>query len=208
MTPRQHWWQKTTIYQIYPRSFADSNDDGIGDLRGIISSLDYVKDLGFETIWLSPFFRSPQGDWGYDISDFYTAAPEYGDLADIEMLIDQTHQREMRVLFDLVMNHTSVEHPWFQESRSSRDNPRRDWYIWKDGTGNRPPNNWKAVPGGPGWHYDATTDQWYMLAIQVLISSILLPAGGDNDYTMFNRLLFSLDTQPRGESAYESRGMC
>lgn len=161
MTPRQQWWQKTTIYQVYPRSFADSNDDGIGDLQGIIARLDHIKDLGFETIWFSPFFRSPQQDWGYDVSDFYTAAPEYGGVADIEVLIDQIHQRDMRVLFDLVMNHTSIEHPWFEESRSSRDNPRRDWYIWRDGAGDHPPNNWKAVPGGPGWHYDATTNQWY-----------------------------------------------
>lgn len=161
MSPRQLWWQGTTIYQIYPRSFADSDDDGIGDLRGIISKLDYVEDLGFETIWISPFFRSPQQDCGYDISDFYTAAPEYGNVADIETLIEQVHQRGMRVLFDLVMNHTSIEHPWFQESRSSRDNPKRDWYIWRDGRGGRPPTNWKAVPGGPAWHHDETTDQWY-----------------------------------------------
>jgi alpha-glucosidase len=192
MTPTQHWWQQTTIYQIYPRSFADSDDDGIGDLRGIISKLDYIRDLGFETIWLSPFFSSPQQDWGYDISDYYTAAPEYGDLADIEMLIDQIHQRDMRVLFDLVMNHTSIEHPWFQESRSNRDNPRRDWYIWRDGAGNRPPNNWKAVPGGPGWHHDPLTDQWYYASF--------LPFQPDLNYrnpavkeAMFNAARYWLD---------------
>lgn len=161
MVQQHHWWQKTTIYQIYPRSFADSNGDGIGDLRGIISKLDYIQDLGFETIWISPFFRSPQQDWGYDVSDYYSVAPEYGNSEDVGNLMDALHKRGMRVLFDLVMNHTSIQHPWFQESRSSRDNPKRDWYIWKDGNGKRPPNNWKAVPGGSGWHYDAATDQWY-----------------------------------------------
>jgi glycosidase len=155
------WWQKTTIYQIYPRSFVDSNHDGIGDLRGIISKLDYVQDLGFETIWLSPFFSSPQGDWGYDVSDYYGVAPEYGDLADVRDLIGEVHHRGMRILFDLVMNHTSIAHAWFQESRSSRTNPKRDWYIWKDGRGERPPNNWKAIPGESAWHYDDATDQWY-----------------------------------------------
>lgn len=161
MTPKRHWWQRTTIYQIYPRSFADSNDDGIGDLRGIISKLDYVQDLGFETLWISPFFHSPQQDWGYDVSDYYSVAPEYGSLTDVDDLIEAVHQRGMCILFDLVMNHTSIQHPWFQESRSSRDNPKRDWYIWKDGDGKRPPNNWKAIPGGSGWHYDKGTEQWY-----------------------------------------------
>lgn len=139
----------------------DSNDDGIGDLRGIISKLDYIQDLGFETIWLSPFFSSPQQDWGYDVSDYYDVAPEYGSLDDIQALIDGVHTRGMRLLFDLVMNHTSCEHPWFRESRQSRDNPKRDWYIWRDGRGKRPPNNWKALPGGSGWHYDRATDQFY-----------------------------------------------
>jgi oligo-1,6-glucosidase/alpha-glucosidase len=161
MTPHLPWWGKTTIYQIYPRSYQDSNGDGIGDLQGIISRLDYIQDLGFETIWLSPFFSSPQGDFGYDVSDYYGIAPEYGTLADAEALTEEIHKRGMRVLFDLVMNHTSIEHPWFQESRSSRDNPKRDWYIWRDGKGKRPPNNWKAIPGGPGWHYDEAADQYY-----------------------------------------------
>jgi oligo-1,6-glucosidase/alpha-glucosidase len=155
------WWQKTTIYQIYPRSFADSNNDGIGDLQGIISKLDYIQDLGFETIWLSPFFSSPQQDFGYDISDYKDVAPEYGTLADVENLITEVHTRGMRVLFDLVLNHTSIQHPWFLESRSIRDNPKRNWYIWRDGRGTGPPNNWKAIPGGSGWHYDKPTDQWY-----------------------------------------------
>ena len=161
MIAQRPWWQTTTIYQIYPRSFVDSNDDGIGDLRGIISRLDYIQDLGFETIWTSPFFSSPQADWGYDISDYYAIAPEYGDLSDAEALIQAVHDRGMRILFDMVMNHTSDQHAWFRESRSSRDNPRRDWYIWRDGRGKRPPNNWKAITGGSGWHLDETTGQWY-----------------------------------------------
>ena len=155
------WWQKTTIYQIYPRSFMDSNGDGIGDLQGIISKLDYLQDLGFETIWISPFFASPQADWGYDISDYLSIAPEYGQLGDVEQLITEVHRRQMRVLFDLVLNHTSDQHPWFESSRSSKDDPRRDWYIWRDGKGSRPPNNWRSIVGGSAWHFDAQTKQWF-----------------------------------------------
>jgi len=161
MTKNNSWWKTTTIYQIYPRSFMDSNGDGIGDLRGIISKLDYIQKMGFETIWISPFFSSPQADWGYDVSDYYDIAPEYGKIADVEELIAEVHQRGMRVLFDLVLNHTSDQHPWFIESRSSVDSPKRNWYIWRVGRGNRPPNNWKAIPGGSGWHYDESTNQWY-----------------------------------------------
>lgn len=157
----KHWWQKTTIYQIYPRSFKDTNNDGIGDLGGIISKLDYIKDLGFETIWISPFFSSPQRDWGYDVADYYSIAPEYGDMSDVYELIKQIHQRKMRVLIDLVMNHTSEQHPWFQESRRDQNNPKRDWYIWRDGRDARPPNNWKSIVGKSGWNYDPGSDQWY-----------------------------------------------
>lgn len=155
------WWQTTTIYQVYPRSFADGDNDGIGDLKGIISKLDYIQDLGFETIWFSPFFRSPQQDFGYDVSGYCDIAPEYGTLAEAEELIRQVQARGMRVLFDLVLNHTSIQHPWFQESRSSRSNPKRDWYIWRDGRSGGPPNNWRAIPGGSGWHYDGGSDQWF-----------------------------------------------
>ena len=161
MTEHTPWWQKTTIYHIYPRSFMDSNNDGIGDLQGIISKLDYIKELGFKTIWLSPFFTSPQQDWGYDISDFLDTSPEYGQLADVERLIEEVHQREMYILFDLVLNHTSEQHPWFRESRSSKNNPKRDWYIWKDGRGSRPPNNWRSTVGGSAWHLDPGSNQWY-----------------------------------------------
>lgn len=155
------WWQTTTIYQIYPRSFMDANNDGIGDLMGILSKLDYLQELGFETIWLSPFFGSPQQDFGYDISDYTSVAPEYGSLADVDQLIQAVHARGMRVVFDLVLNHTSIQHLWFQESRASRDNPKRDWYIWRDGRGHNPPTNWVAIPGGSAWHYDPKTAQYY-----------------------------------------------
>ena len=153
------------MYQIYPRSFADNNADGIGDLEGIISRLDYLKDTGFETVWISPFFSSPQEDFGYDISGYRSIAPEYGDMDACMRLIEEVHRREMKIVLDLVLNHTSRKHPWFIESRSSKENPKRDWYIWRDGggiRGRRPPNNWRSLAGrGSGWHYDNRTGQWY-----------------------------------------------
>ncbi len=158
------WWKKTVVYQIYPRSFLDSNEDGVGDLRGIISKLDYLKDLGVETLWISPFYASPQADFGYDISDYRCISPEFGDMDTCLELIREVHIRGMYIVFDMVLNHTSDRHPWFLESRSSRDHPKRDWYIWRDGRkpgGKRPPNNWHSMIGGSGWHYDAGTDQWY-----------------------------------------------
>jgi len=158
---KDKWWKNTSIYQVYPRSYFDSSGNGIGDLPGIISKLDYIKELGFETIWFSPFFDSPQADFGYDVSDYFQPAPEYGTQQDIFKLIDEVHYKGMKIVFDLVLNHTSDQHPWFLESRSCLDNPKRDWYIWKDGKGRKPPNNWKAMPGGSGWHYDDKTGQWY-----------------------------------------------
>lgn len=155
------WWKKTIVYQIYPRSFFDSNGDGIGDLKGLISKLDYLKDLGIETIWVSPFFTSPQRDFGYDVTDFKGIDPQYGDMKLCDKLINETHKRDMKIVLDLVLNHTSDQHPWFIESRSSRDNPKRNWYIWKEGKGKNPPNNWRSMIGGSGWHYDKKTDQWY-----------------------------------------------
>ncbi len=150
------WFHKTTIYQIYPRSFYDSNGDGIGDLPGILQKLDYMQSLGFETLWISPFFASPQADFGYDISDYTCIAPEYGTMQDALELIEEVHRRGMRIVFDMVMNHTSIEHAWFRESRSSRDNPKADWYLWRD-----QPNNWKSVTGGSGWHYAEERSQYF-----------------------------------------------
>ena len=154
--PALPWYHKTSIYQIYPRSFYDSNQDGIGDIQGIIQKLDCIKDLGFETIWCSPFFASPQVDFGYDISNYTDIAPEYGTLSDALQLIEETHRRGMRIVFDMVMNHTSSEHSWFKESRTSRDNPKADWYLWRD-----KPNNWQSMTGGSGWHYASERNQYY-----------------------------------------------
>lgn len=150
------WYHKTTIYQIYPRSFYDSNGDGIGDLQGIIQKLDYIRNLGFETIWISPFFSSPQMDVGYDVADYQNISPEYGTMDDALQLIEEVHRRGMRVVFDMVMNHTSNEHPWFKESSTSRDNPKSDWYIWRD-----KPNNWQSMTGGSGWHYAPERGQYF-----------------------------------------------
>ena len=155
------WWQKAVFYQIYPRSFADSNSDGIGDIQGIIDRLDYVHDLGIDAMWLSPHYPSPLFDCGYDVSDYTGVAPEYGTLDDFKRFLDGAHQRGIRVILDLVLNHTSDQHPWFIESRSSRDNPKRDWYVWRDGKDDGPPNNWFSTFGGPAWEYDPTTDQYY-----------------------------------------------
>lgn len=163
----QAWWRSTTVYQIYPRSFYDSNGDGIGDVQGIIDKLDYIKDLGFEAIWISPFFQSPQQDFGYDISDYYDVAPEYGDKALCDKLIEEVHRRGMKIIFDLVMNHTSIEHEWFKESSSSRDNPKADWYVWRNGKGKdgmQPPTNWNSMIGGSGWHYHEGRKQFYWAA--------------------------------------------
>ncbi|MCW3125227.1 MAG: glucohydrolase [Bacteroidetes bacterium] len=150
------WYHSTTIYQIYPRSYYDSNGDGIGDLPGIIQKLDYIKSLGYETIWLSPFYKSPQVDFGYDISDYTDIAPEYGTLADAQKLIDETHKHGMKIVFDMVMNHTSDQHPWFKESMSSRTNPKADWYIWAD-----KPNHWSSQIRGTGWHYCKERNQYF-----------------------------------------------
>lgn len=155
------WWQKAVFYQIYPRSFADGNGDGIGDFDGMTKRLDYLRELGIDAIWLSPHYPSPQKDCGYDISDYCNVAPEYGTLDDFIRFLNGAHERDIRVVLDLVLNHTSDQHPWFIESSSSRNNPKRDWYIWRDGRNGQLPNNWYSTFGGPAWEYDPHTDQYY-----------------------------------------------
>src|ERR1700739_4262743 len=149
------WWRHAVIYEVYPRSFADSNGDGIGDLNGITSKLDYLKDLGVDAIWITPCYPSPQVDFGYDISDYCSIAPEYGTMADFDKLIAEAKKRDIKIIMDLVMNHTSDKHKWFTESASSRDNPKRDWYIWRDGKADgSPPNNWMSLFGHSAWKWD------------------------------------------------------
>ncbi|MEG3182080.1 alpha-amylase family glycosyl hydrolase [Sphingomonas sp. LT1P40] len=157
------WWRGAVIYQIYPRSFADSNGDGIGDLPGITARLDHVAALGVDAIWLSPFFTSPMRDFGYDIADYCGVDPIFGTLADFDILVARAHTLGLKVIIDQVYSHTSDQHPWFQESRVSRDNPRADWYVWADAkTDGSPPNNWQSVFGGPAWTWDARRGQYYM----------------------------------------------
>ncbi len=155
------WWQTAVFYQVYPRSFADGNGDGIGDLPGLTSRLDYLQDLGVDAIWLSPHYPSPQVDCGYDIADYEQVASEYGTLADFQRLLDGVHQRGLRLVTDLVLNHTSDQHHWFQESRSGKDNPYRDWYVWHPGVDGGPPNNWCSAFGGSAWEYDPGSDEYY-----------------------------------------------
>lgn len=156
------WWQHAVFYEVYPRSFADSNNDGIGDLNGIDSKLDYLRWLGVDAVWLTPMFPSPQVDFGYDVSDYENVNSDYGTLSDMDQLIADGKNKNVRFILDFVMNHTSDQHPWFLESESSRNNPKRDWYVWRDGKGpGVPPNNWDSVFGGPGWKFDPKTGQWY-----------------------------------------------
>lgn len=157
-----NWWRGAVIYQIYPRSFQDSNGDGIGDLAGIVQRLPHIAGLGVDAIWISPFFTSPMKDFGYDVSDYRNVDPMFGTLADFDAVIDQSHRLGLKVMIDLVLSHTSDQHPWFTESRASRSNPKADWYVWAepkpDGT---PPNNWLSIFGGSGWHWDARREQYF-----------------------------------------------
>ena len=157
------WWQKGIIYQIYPRSFMDSNGDGIGDLQGILDRLGYLVDLGVDAIWISPFYPSPMKDFGYDVANYCDVDPIFGDLAAFDRLLEAAHRHKLKVIIDWVPNHTSDQHPWFQESRTSRTNPKRDWYIWRDPKPDgSPPNNWGSFFGGPAWTYDEPTGQYYL----------------------------------------------
>ena len=163
MSDAEPWWKTGVLYQIYPLSFADSNGDGFGDLRGIVDRLDHLEWLGVDGIWLSPITVSPNEDWGYDVADYCEVQPELGTLADVDLLVSAASERGIRVLLDFVPNHTSAQHPWFVESRSSRTAPKRDWYIWEDTKPDgSPPNNWLSSFGGPAWKLDATTGQFYM----------------------------------------------
>lgn len=155
------WWKKAVIYQIYPKSFQDSNGDGIGDLRGIVQRLDYLEDLGIDAIWLSPVYRSPQDDNGYDISNYQDIDPMFGDIGDMENLIREAGKRNIKIIMDLVLNHSSDEHPWFCEAKKSRENPYHDYYVWRDGEEGTPPNDMRASFGGSAWEWVPELKQYY-----------------------------------------------
>lgn len=159
---RKTWWKEGIIYQIYPRSFKDSNGDGVGDLQGIISKLDHIQALGIDILWLSPIYQSPNDDNGYDISDYYRIMDDFGSMEDFDLLLEEIHKRGMRLLMDLVVNHTSDEHMWFQEARKSKDNPYRDYYVWKAPVDGELPNNWPSFFGGSAWEYDDLTEEYYL----------------------------------------------
>jgi trehalose-6-phosphate hydrolase len=156
------WWKRSTVYQIYPKSFYDTTGSGTGDIQGIIQKLDYIKKLGADVIWLTPVYKSPQNDNGYDISDYYAIDPSYGTMDDLDELLVETHSRGMKLMMDLVVNHTSTEHEWFQQSALSKNNPFRNFYIWKDGKNGELPNNWQSKFGGPAWKRDEKTGQYYL----------------------------------------------
>ncbi|WP_040208986.1 alpha,alpha-phosphotrehalase [Neobacillus jeddahensis] len=156
------WWKKAVVYQIYPKSFHDTTGNGTGDLQGIIGKLDYLKELGVDVLWLTPIYQSPQRDNGYDISDYYTIHDEYGTMEDFDLLLAEAHKRGLKIIMDIVINHTSTEHEWFKQAKSSKDNPYRDFYIWKDGKNGEPPTNWESKFGGSAWAYDEPTDQYYL----------------------------------------------
>lgn len=159
---KKAWWKEAVIYQIYPRSFADSNGDGIGDLNGITAHLDYLETLGIDVIWLSPVYKSPNDDNGYDISDYRDIMDDFGTMEDFDRLLAEAHRHHIKIVMDLVVNHTSDEHAWFIESRSSKDNPYRDYYIWKDPKNGKEPNNWGACFGGSAWEFDERTGMYYL----------------------------------------------
>ncbi|WP_394583443.1 glycoside hydrolase family 13 protein [Cytobacillus firmus] len=159
---KKQWWKESVVYQIYPRSFMDSNGDGIGDLQGIISRLDYLKELGIDVVWLSPVYKSPNDDNGYDISDYQDIMREFGNMKDWEQLLGELHKRDIKLIMDLVVNHSSDEHIWFSEARKSKDNPYRDYYIWREGKNGKEPNNWGSNFGGSAWEFDESTGEYYL----------------------------------------------
>jgi alpha-glucosidase len=157
------WWRGAVIYQIYPRSFQDSNNDGVGDLAGIVQRLPYIASLGVDAIWISPFFTSPMKDYGYDVSDYCDVDPMFGQLSDFDAVIETAHRLGIRVMIDLVLSHTSDQHPWFKESRANRANGRAEWYVWADPKPDRTaPNNWLSIFGGSAWQWDARREQYYL----------------------------------------------
>lgn len=156
------WWRNSVVYQIYPKSFNDTTGNGVGDLPGIIEKLDYLKKLGVDVVWLTPPYKSPQNDNGYDISDYYSIHEEYGTMEDFDRLLEEAHKRDIKIIMDIVVNHTSTEHEWFVESKQSKDNPYRDFYIWKDPIDGAEPNNWESKFGGAAWKYDENTGQYYL----------------------------------------------
>lgn len=158
----QPWWKKAVVYQIYPKSFNDTTGNGVGDIQGIIEKLDYLNELGVDVLWLTPMYKSPQNDNGYDISDYYDIHDEYGTMQDFETLLEETHKRGMKLIMDIVVNHTSTDHQWFQEARKSKDNPYRDYYIWRDPVNGEEPTNWQSKFGGNAWEYDEKTGQYYL----------------------------------------------
>ncbi len=159
---KRAWWKEAIVYQVYPRSFKDSNGDGVGDLRGIIEKLDYIQGLGVDAVWLNPIYKSPNDDGGYDISDYYSLQPEFGSMQDFDALLAGLHQRKLKLIMDLVLNHSSDEHPWFQESRKTKENPYRNYYFWKKGKNGGPPNNWPSFFGGSAWQWDDATGEYYL----------------------------------------------
>src|SRR5690349_14050665 len=157
------WWQNAVLYQIYPRSLQDSTGTGVGDLRGILQRLPELIDLGVDALWLSPIYPSPMADFGYDISNYMDVHPVFGTLQDLDVLVQQAHLRDLKVILDFVPNHTSDEHPWFQQSRSSREDEKRGWYLWRDpAPGGGPPNNWTSMFGGSAWQFDSQMGQYYL----------------------------------------------
>ncbi|KUP05401.1 trehalose-6-phosphate hydrolase [Bacillus coahuilensis m2-6] len=159
---KQPWWKKAVVYQIYPRSFNDTTGNGVGDVNGIIEKLDYLKELGVDVLWLTPIYDSPQRDNGYDIRDYFSIFEEFGTMEDVERLLSESHRRGMKIIMDIVVNHTSTEHEWFQEAKQSKDNPYRGYYIWKDPVDGGPPTNWESKFGGNAWEYDEVTGQYYL----------------------------------------------